>query len=159
MLRALPPPPPLKRVWQLMRVATLARVWSPTLINFELVQILTRIETIWWVFSLYARGNIQSILINSHATLVLVWPRGTRVEKTLMQTLASQFSSTHIVVWPALNSRPSTIFRARKTHARMLIALPGRYGRSFFHIYNLNNFPSFLQNQNTIPLQRDSEIT
>jgi hypothetical protein len=35
-----------------------------------------------------------STLINSHATLVLVWPRGMRVEKTLMQTLASQLSST-----------------------------------------------------------------
>jgi hypothetical protein len=67
----------------------------------------------------YVRGNIQSTLINSHATLVLVWPgheswenshansrfstlmqllfsfdRDMRVEKTLTQTLASQLSST-----------------------------------------------------------------
>ena len=57
-----------------MRVATLARVWPPSnshrlscnLVNFELVQILMRVDK-----SLcYVRGNIQSTL---SATLVLVW--------------------------------------------------------------------------------------
>ena len=68
-------------------------------------------------------------LLNSHATLVLVWPgheswenshanscfstlmqllfsfdQGMRVEKTLMQTLASQLSWTLILVWPRLNN-------------------------------------------------------
>ena len=44
---------------------------SSTLIDFELVQIFMRIDESFR----YARGNIQLTLINSHATLVLVWPR------------------------------------------------------------------------------------
>ena len=41
---------------------------SCTLVDFELVQILTRVDTSFR----YARGNIQSNLVNSYATLVLV---------------------------------------------------------------------------------------
>jgi hypothetical protein len=94
---------------------TLTRVSPP---NSRKLSLTSNNES-WWEFSL-SGGNIQSILVNSHATLVLAWPvlvvheswenchansrfstlmqllfnRGTRVGKTFMRTLASQLSST-----------------------------------------------------------------
>ena len=58
--------------------------------QFELVHILTRVYESGFG---YARGNIHSTLINS-MQLLFSSDRGTRVEKTLMQTLTSQLSST-----------------------------------------------------------------
>ena len=57
-----------------------------TFINFELVQILMRVDESFG----HARGNIQSTLMQ----LLFSFDRGRRVEKILMQTLASQLSST-----------------------------------------------------------------
>jgi hypothetical protein len=51
----------VKRRWELTRVATLARILPPTLINFLLLQILIRVDEF----------ILQSTLVNSHATLVL----------------------------------------------------------------------------------------
>jgi hypothetical protein len=71
-----------------MKVTTTARNWPPNLINSEMVQILIRAgESL--------TGDIQPTLINTHATLVSFY-QGTRVEKTLMQILASQLPLLHI---------------------------------------------------------------
>jgi hypothetical protein len=117
-------------------VASVKQGWelqlSSTLIDFELVQILMRVFAMRAVISSQLSCNSWShltgawelrklscklSLLNSHATLVLIWPGheswenshansrfstlmqllvafdwGMRVEKTLMQTLASQLS-------------------------------------------------------------------
>jgi hypothetical protein len=56
---------------------------SLTLVNFELVQILMRVVRVFATL-----GDIQSTLMQ----LLLLLDRDMRVEKTLMQTLASQLS-------------------------------------------------------------------
>jgi hypothetical protein len=64
----------------------------------------TRSKLFWWelvrVFAI-----VRKYPVNSHATLVqlfLLLDQGMRVEKTLMQTLASWLSSTLILVCPGL---------------------------------------------------------
>jgi hypothetical protein len=83
-----------------------------------------------------SRANSRlSTLINSHATLVLAGPPDIRVEKTLMQTLASQLSSTLMQLLFSLdrdmheswenshaNSRLSTLINS---HATLVLAWPG----------------------------------
>jgi hypothetical protein len=56
---------------------------SLTLVNFELVQILMRVVRVFATL-----GDIQSTLMQ----LLFLLDRDMRVEKTLMQTLASQLS-------------------------------------------------------------------
>jgi hypothetical protein len=81
------------------RVATLARVGSPilidsralssTLIDFELVQILMRVDK-----SFCYRAVTSNQLSSTLMQLLFSFDQGMRVEKTLVQTLASQLSST-----------------------------------------------------------------
>ena len=46
--------------------------------------------------------NFRSTLIDSHATLVLVWPSNHASPCKSMQTLVCQLASTRILVWPGL---------------------------------------------------------
>ena len=46
--------------------------------------------------------NFRSTLIDSHATLVLVWPSNHASSCKSMQTLVCQLASTRILVWPGL---------------------------------------------------------
>ena len=49
--------------------------------------------------------NFRSTLIDSHATLVLVWPSNHASSGKSMKTLVGQLASTRILVWPGLNTR------------------------------------------------------
>ena len=46
----------------------------------------------------WSAGQLSSTLIG----LILVWPKYLRLDKTLMQTVASQLSLTFILIWPGL---------------------------------------------------------
>jgi hypothetical protein len=91
--------------------------------QFELVHILTRVYESGFR---YARGNIHSTLINS-MQLLSSSDRGTRVEKPLMQTLASQLSCNSC-------SRLTGAWELRKlsyklsllnSHATLVLVWPG----------------------------------
>jgi hypothetical protein len=64
--------------WNPGSIPAFDRQFSSTLIDFELVQILMRVDESFR----YVRGNIQSTLMQ----LLFSFDRGMRVEKTLMQT-------------------------------------------------------------------------
>ena len=49
--------------------------------------------------------NFRSTLIDSHASLVLVWPSIHASSCKSMQTLVCQLVSTRILVWPGLNTK------------------------------------------------------
>jgi hypothetical protein len=76
----------------------------------------------WWKFSLRSRGNIQSSLINSRATLALVSP-GMNVEKTLVQNCRS---STLII--SLLKSHLSSVYN--------ICLLKNPYPRFYTNIIN-----------------------
>jgi hypothetical protein len=70
-----------------------------TLTNFGLVQILMRVDESFC----HARGNIKSTLINSHVTLVLVWPGHESWENSHANSRFSTFINSHatlVLVWP-----------------------------------------------------------
>jgi hypothetical protein len=73
-----------------------------------------------------ARNNIQSTLINSHATLVLVWPGHESWENSRANSRSSTLVNSHatlVLVWPGheswenshANSRFSTLINSHAT--------------------------------------------
>ena len=125
----------LMRRPELMRsLDPLQILWPPTLIDFELVQIMTRIcarltshEHQWMVkshqlsSSFDNRMRVDRILVQTLALqlssshqLSSSFDQRMRVDRIPVQTLASQRSSTLILVWPAhvswQNSRANSRF-------------------------------------------------
>ena len=101
--------------------------------NFELIQILLIVDK---SFRLNVRGkytNIQSTLINSHATLVLVWLGHESRQNSHANFLFSTLINSHatlVLVWPGHeswknshgNSRLSTLINS---HATLVLVWPG----------------------------------
>jgi hypothetical protein len=112
-----------------MRVATLTCVCHARSSN------LNRLK-FWWEFdkrSRYARGNIQSTLVNSCATLVLVWPGHESWENSHTISRFSTLINSHatlVLVWSwheswensHVNSRFSTLINS---HATLVLVWPG----------------------------------
>jgi hypothetical protein len=87
----------------------------------------------WWTFSLRARVNIQSTLINSHATLVLVWPEHQSWENSHTNSRFStiiNFHPTLVLVWPGHESWENSHGNSRfsiliNSHATLVLVWPG----------------------------------
>ncbi len=127
--------------WELQLSLAFDRQLSSTLIEIELVQILMRVcarltsQESWWelqncyrfaLFSSRLSKIVQNLQLRKTtsfvwvtgqhpewSTLILVWPARMRVERTLVQTLASQLSSTLILVWPAHESWENSCANSR----------------------------------------------
>jgi hypothetical protein len=87
----------VKRGWELQLSFVFDHKLLSTLINFELVQTLMRVDE-----SLRYRAVISSQLSSTLMQLLFSFDRGMRAEKrqkTLVQNLASQLSSTFILIY------------------------------------------------------------
>ena len=98
----------IKRGWELVRVATIRVQWlklslafdrqlSSTHIDFELVQILMRVDESLCAFDL-------SVVVNSHQLSPRSTERELRELDRELRELSCKLSSTLILVWPLLNS-------------------------------------------------------
>ena len=105
----------IKRGWELMKVATIARVWLPTLIHSHQLWTGSNFDESWSEFL-----QVCPVITNSHATLVLVWPGHESWENSHANSHFSTLINSHVtlvLVWPGHeswencheNSRFSTI--------------------------------------------------